>query len=45
MGEDARVARDLEMEFDRPRGGGWDSLVGVKEEELVNDEVDAMEPP
>ena len=44
MGEGTRVARDLEMELDRPRGGGWDSL-GVKEEELVKDDVDAMEPP
>jgi hypothetical protein len=44
MGEGARVTRDLEIELDRPRGGGWDSL-GVKEEELVKDKVDAMELP
>ncbi len=43
MGVGARLARDLEMELDRPRGGGRDSF-GFKEEELVKDEVDAMEP-
>ncbi len=43
MGEGAQLARDLEMELDRPRDGGWDSL-GFMEEELVKDKVDTMEP-